>query len=217
MINEKWTALQAPPPAALKEIKGGRMSGKTDINPQWRIKAMTEVYGQCGIGWKWDIVKEWTVQAGDEVLAFVRVNVWTRDGDKWSEPIPGVGGNKLIEKESKGLRNNDECFKMATTDALSVAFKFLGVASLIYEGQFDHGKYNNEAPPAPASNGKGLSRKEVFFEMQKKAFAVGAKKKFNEVVDAFLADSKTLDELSENDFDALIKFIIANKKGVKNA
>jgi hypothetical protein len=147
-MNQKWEALEKPPASALKEIKGGRMAGKTDISPQWRIRAMTEVYGPCGIGWKFDLIELWTVPAGAEVLAFSKVKVYVKDGDKWSEPIPGTGGSKMIEQESKGLHNNDECFKMATTDALSVAFKFLGVGSLVYEGQMGSSKY----PIAPEGN-----------------------------------------------------------------
>jgi hypothetical protein len=53
------------------------------------------------------------------------------DGE-WSKPIFGTGGNKLVEKENKGLHVSDECFKMATTDAISVACKQLGFGADIY-------------------------------------------------------------------------------------
>lgn len=145
----RWDRLASPPPEAMKTIIGGRIAGKTDINPQWRYKAMTEVYGECGVGWAWELVKVWTepgTQAG-EVFAFVQVNVKTaqkRDdhGCLWSEPVPGIGGAMLIAKEKSGLFCNDDAFKMATTDALSVALKFLGVGSLVYEGRMD-GKNGN--------------------------------------------------------------------------
>lgn len=150
-INERWAKLESPPASALREIKGGRIAGMTDINPQWRYKAMTEVYGECGVGWKWQVVKVWTepgTQAG-EVFAFVHVEVCTNKGNGapgdasiWSDPVPGIGGAMLIAKEKGGLFCNDDAFKMATTDALSVALKFLGVGSLIYEGRMD-GKNGN--------------------------------------------------------------------------
>ena len=38
------------PDEAKKEIKGGRLKGMTDINPMWRIKKLTEMFGPCGIG-----------------------------------------------------------------------------------------------------------------------------------------------------------------------
>jgi hypothetical protein len=38
----------------------------------------------------------------------------------------------LIVKESAGLHTSDECYKMAVTDALSVACKVLGMGASIY-------------------------------------------------------------------------------------
>ena len=146
-----YDILSRPPADALKRITGGRLNGKTDINPQWRYRAMTEQFGLCGLGWKYTIDRQW-IEAGDsgERLAFVNVSVYVKDGDKWSEPIPGTGGSMLTAKEKNGLYNSDEAFKMATTDALSVALKFLGVASAIYAGQWDGTKYINEAAPGRA-------------------------------------------------------------------
>ena len=141
-----WRAMARPPAKALKEIKGGRLSGMTDVNPQWRYQAMTEQIGPCGIGWKYTIDKLWTEPCADgEVLAFAQVSVYLAtpepSDNMWSEPIVGVGGNHLVAKEKAGLRNNDECWKMAITDALSVAMKMLGVAADIYAGLWDGSKY----------------------------------------------------------------------------
>ena len=52
----------------------------------------------------------------------------------------------LIAKEKNGLHCNDEAFKMATTDALSVASKHIGVAASVYMGQ-TLGKYDNKSNP----------------------------------------------------------------------
>ena len=40
---ELWNALRTPPETALKPITGGRLNGKTDINPQWRYEAMAQL------------------------------------------------------------------------------------------------------------------------------------------------------------------------------
>ena len=139
---ESWNKVCRPPASALKAIAAGRLKGKTDINPQWRLKIMTEVYGQCGIGWYYDVVRFWCEEGADSVLmAFAHIHLFILNGDKWSAPIPGVGGSQLVQKESSGLHSNDEAYKMATTDALSVAMKQLGVASDIYEGLWDGSKY----------------------------------------------------------------------------
>lgn len=143
-----WNNLNRPPQRALNQIGGGRLKGKTDINPQWRYEAMTQEFGVCGIGWKYEIKRLWTEQgAGGEVFAFAEVLVYVKDGEKWSDSIPGIGGHFLVEKETAGLHNNDEAFKMATTDALSVALKMLGVAADIYAGLWDGAKYKDGETP----------------------------------------------------------------------
>ena len=137
-----WEAVCRPPATALKRIAGGRLKGMTDINPQWRIQMMTERFGPIGTGWYYDVLNKWTEPgAGDEVLCFVDINVYIKDGGEWSKPIYGLGGSKLVSKESGGMYSNDEGYKMALTDALSVAMKELGVAADIYKGLWDGSKY----------------------------------------------------------------------------
>ena len=157
-----WDKVCRPPKEALKEIKGGRLRGMTDINPQWRLKAMTEQFGPCGTGWKYTIDKLWT-EAGPEgeVMAFALVSVYllkasspAKSGDLigWNEPTPGIGGSAMVAKESGGLRANDEAYKMAVTDALSVAMKALGVAADIYAGLWDGSKYKDAPKELPESS-----------------------------------------------------------------
>ena len=151
-----WNSFSKPPPSFLKKIGGGRLAGKSDINPQWRYKAMTEQYGPCGIGWKFEIVRFWTEKGdGGEVFAFSQINLFTLTPQSkdcvrcWSAPIPGIGGSMLIAAEKGGLHNNDEAFKMATTDALGTAMKMLGVAAEVYLGNWDGAKYK-ETPEETA-------------------------------------------------------------------
>ena len=151
---QHWQAMARPPAGALKEIRGGRLAGMTDVNPQWRYQVMTEQFGPCGVGWKYTIDKLWTEAGAEgEVLAFAQVSLLVRVAEGWSEPIVGVGGNHLVTKEKNGLHNNDECWKMAVTDGLSVAMKMLGVAADIYAGLWDGSKYSERTeeapPPAP--------------------------------------------------------------------
>ena len=150
-----YESLARPPKDALREIQAGKLKGKTDINPQWRYKAMTEKFGLVGIGWKYEVQKLWTeAGAGNEKLAFAQVAVFVKDGDAWSEPIVGIGGSKLVQFEKGAAVSNDEGYKMAVTDAFSTALKMLGVAADIYAGRWDGTKYNDEPatlpqPPAP--------------------------------------------------------------------
>ena len=142
---ETFDKASEPPATALKRIGGGRLAGKTDINPQWRNRAMTDTFGLCGFGWKYTIDRQWTEPTGNgEVMAFVNISLYVKDGETWSEAIPGTGGSMLIANEKNGPYNSDEAFKMAQTDALSVAMKMIGIASAIYEGRWDGSKYDRE-------------------------------------------------------------------------
>lgn len=144
-----WDALRTPPKDALKKITGGRLSGMTDISPQWRYKAMTELFGPCGIGWKYEIANTWTqVGSNDQLMVFASVAVYIKHEGEWSDPVHGIGGSMLITQESKGLHTSDEGYKMAVTDALSVALKMLGVGADIYMGVQD-GKYGKPVTDAP--------------------------------------------------------------------
>ena len=87
-----YNAFRTPPKEALKKINGGRMNGKTDINPMWRIKALTEQFGPCGIGWKYEITRQWLEAGADgEVSAFCNILLYYKSGDAWSGGIPGTG------------------------------------------------------------------------------------------------------------------------------
>ena len=150
---EIYNALKQPPKEALRNIQGGRLKGKTDINPQWRYKAMTEQFGICGIGWKFEVAKAWCEPASDnQVFVFAEIHLFIKQKDFWSEPIPGFGGSMLVEKEQAGLHANDEGYKMAITDALSTAMKMLGVAADVYAGLWDGAKYRDTSKTEKKKN-----------------------------------------------------------------
>ena len=69
-----YESVRQVPPSAQREIQAGRLKGKTDINPMWRIKALTEQFGPCGMGWKTEIVKQWLETHDGVVCAFCNIN-----------------------------------------------------------------------------------------------------------------------------------------------
>ena len=147
---EIWKKVAQPPREALRQIQAGRLKGKSDINPQWRFRAMTELFGPVGIGWKYNIVRLWQEPAAEgQVFAFAEVNIYHKHDGEWSEAIPGIGGSMLIVNEKNGVHSSDEAYKMAVTDALSVAMKALGVAADVYMGLWDGSKYAQSALSVP--------------------------------------------------------------------
>jgi hypothetical protein len=145
------------PQNALKEIQAGRLRGKSDINPMWRIKMLTEVFGAAGIGWYYEITRQWTeTGANGEIAAFVNINLYVKNGDEWSKPIQGNGGPMLVVKEKNGLYTDDEAYKKALTDAISVSCKALGFAADVYWNQDStkysapNAAYNASSKPADA-------------------------------------------------------------------
>lgn len=134
------------PKEAQKTIKGGRLNGFTDINPMWRFKMLTEAFGPCGIGWKYEITDQRIVPGPDgKSAAFVDILLYYKQDGQWSEGIPGIGGSSFVAKESGGLHMSDECFKMALTDAIGTACKALGMSADIYFSN-DRTKYNTQSP-----------------------------------------------------------------------
>ena len=75
------------PKEAIKEIKGGRLAGFSDINPMWRIKRLTEIFGPCGKGWYYEITDKHTETAGNETAMFITVSLYVKYGEEWSKPI----------------------------------------------------------------------------------------------------------------------------------
>ena len=129
------------PPEAQKAFNNGSFSG-TDINPMWRIKKLTELFGACGIGWYYDVLSERSEVHGDMTMAIVDLNLYIKVDGEWSKPIYGTGGNKLVSATKSGqVRTSDEGYKMALTDALSVACKALGIGADIYWSS-DRTKYS---------------------------------------------------------------------------
>lgn len=143
-----YNQLREVPEEAQKKITGGRLNGMTDIKPMWRIEKLTEVFGPVGLGWYTKTLNKQIVDgANGEKIAIVDIELYVNykkflgedEEDTWSNGIEGSGGSSFIAKEKNGLYTNDECFKMAYTDALSVACKSLGMGANVYWGD---SKYN---------------------------------------------------------------------------
>lgn len=147
------------PDEAQKSFNNGSFSG-TDINPMWRIKKMTEMFGPCGIGWYYEIVSERAEEHHDMTMAIVDINLYIKVDGEWSKPIYGTGGNQLVKSTKNGPKASDEGYKMALTDALSVACKALGVGADIYFSK-DKTKYTDYASSGSTEAAKEAGEKKL--------------------------------------------------------
>lgn len=157
-----WNQFCKTPKEATKEFKKGGWHG-TDINPAYRLRCLTELFGPQGTGWGWTIHERWRetwpsrVKVGERwedyeaACAFVSLSLWYVDADgERRECSPQIGGTECDLAP-------DEVWKMSITDAIGKCCLALGIAADVYMGQFD-GKYRDapdrtaapQEPPKPA-------------------------------------------------------------------
>jgi hypothetical protein len=146
-----WNKVRQVPLEAQKTIGGGRLRGMTDINPVYRIQTLTAQFGPAGFGWRYEITdKRLEPGANGEIAAFVDINLYVNDPAMgWSQSIPGTGGAMFVANEKNGAYTSDECYKMALTDAISVACKALGIGADVYWSQGASKYPTQEAAPEP--------------------------------------------------------------------
>ena len=138
-MDEIWKELSPVAAGAAKRFKrAGGFSG-TDINPQWRMKRMTEVFGPVGVGWGYEIEDRWseTITQGDGqvTIAYVQVKAWWVHSESETRESRNYTGSQIGGTSMK--RTPDESYKMAITDALGKCLAQLGLAAEVYLGEFD--------------------------------------------------------------------------------
>ena len=200
------------PPEAQREITAGRLKGFTDINPVWRIKVLTEMFGPAGIGWYYEIIDKRVVDgAAGEKVAVVDINLYIKHEGEWSKPIQGTGGSMLVAKEKNGLYTSDEGFKMALTDAISVACKSLGVGADVYYAK-DRSKYGQNDEE---KSGKQPKPDAITEQQKQKIRSQIQQLNITEAELTKAINAKSLDALTKQQASELITKLEASlKKGV---
>ena len=140
-----WNTLGRTNPDQTKGFsRAGGFRG-TAVKPVYTEQKMTELFGPCGIGWGFSEPTFQLVPGSDgQTAVYCWLSLWyVHDGAR-SQPVPGVGGDMVIVKQSSGLRTDDEAFKKAFTDAIGNAMKHIGMSADVHMGRFDDSKYVNE-------------------------------------------------------------------------
>lgn len=155
LTQEQWEALHAPfPPEALSN-DSSRGFDLTSIRAAYVIERLNEVFGPCGIGWRYAHspfeafdLKNGSPEIVTEVAFQYRLNGesgcppaewcalthgWSwRDSAPatWSEPIFACGGKAV----TKGGAPHTDARKSAVTDGITKAASLLGVGHLVFKG-----------------------------------------------------------------------------------
>lgn len=156
-----YRQVSSVPEDAQKPFESSWGKKLTEINGMWRIQKLTELFGPCGEGWFTEVTRQERVDfPNGEVCVFTDINLYLKDTKtgRWSKPIRGTGGNRLVLKNADGLFIDDEAYKKAYTDALGIACKALGFGADIYWGRndskYDSGTATTASPSAKASESK---------------------------------------------------------------
>ena len=155
-----YEQVRSVPADALSVIEGGPLKGKSNINPQIRWEYLTRTFGPAGQCFRVEQVARWSESTGQgEVAVFCEVNLYYREDvtKEWSAPVFGQGGSMLMRRSTEWVNGqpvttvhiDDEAYKKAYTDAVSVACKALGFAADVYYRQ-DETKYGTCRSEAPA-------------------------------------------------------------------
>jgi hypothetical protein len=153
-----WNKLGRTDPDHTKGFtRGGGFKG-TAVKPIYTEQKMTEHFGPCGVGWGITEPSYQVVAGSDgQVAVYCWLSLWYVQDGKRSEPVPGVGGDMVVIKQSSGLRTSDEAFKAAFTDALSNAMKHIGMSADVHMGLFDDHKYVREVKEEIAEEKAGAA------------------------------------------------------------
>jgi hypothetical protein len=152
MLNqEQIDALRAPFPAEALKPDTSRGFELTSIKAAYVIERLNDVFGPCGIGWRYvhspfedvpsddgrlEVVTEVAFQyrLADEDAGCGRVT-WTNgwqygSDDGWSEPILACGGKSL----GRGGAPYTDARKSAVTDGLTKAASMTGAGHRVFKG-----------------------------------------------------------------------------------
>lgn len=196
-----YNSVREVPEEAKKLIQAGNIKGFTDINPMWRIKTLTEQFGPCGFGWYSEITKQW-LEAGEDgkVAAFCNINLYVKWGGEWSKPIQGTGGSAFVNLFKGSPATSDEAYKMAYTDAISVACKSLGIGADVYWNK-DQTKYSEQETNPPASGvmistiqkameSLEITEKQLFYNLGVRSWDEIGTQEFKVAMEKFEAEKK---------------------------
>ncbi len=123
-----WNQLcKTPPQVTSPYIKNG--TALTAIDPTYRNKRLTEVFGPAGIGWGFTVDERWSERLCNNDYVFATVTLWIRVEGAGGQKVATYIGGTRIEGEA------DDAYKSAITDGLTKCASILGFGADIFTGK----------------------------------------------------------------------------------
>ncbi|CAH6804163.1 hypothetical protein [Vibrio crassostreae] len=197
--------------AFTKQDHNGRLSIKT----QYRIMRATAIWGPIGVGWGYEVKREWTVKGAPiimngaitehhEQVHKCEIIFWYMHDDKRIEFTQYGDTRKLYMSQYGKFIHDDEVEKKSLSDALGKAMSMTGLCADIYLGTYDDSGVMNKAEQM------NLAKKKVqaleFDGQASEAALTKAKSYTDKFANApSLAEIKRLEKLAIAALDAMPK------------
>ncbi|CAH7345409.1 conserved hypothetical protein [Vibrio chagasii] len=123
-------------------------NGRLSIKTQYRIMRATEIWGPIGVGWGYDVKREWTVKGAPimhkgvitehfEQVHKCEIVFWYMHDEKRIEFTQYGDTRKLYMAQGGYFIHDDEVEKKSLSDALGKAMSMTGICADIYLGTYD--------------------------------------------------------------------------------
>jgi hypothetical protein len=191
-----WGSVCLTDPDITKEVEIGRRKF-TSIDAYAQIQRATEMFGPMGIGWGFDPVLDWRVDAANDVhLVVCRLTLWYKwDGERGEIVAFGCKSTHMRSGQ------DDEVAKKVVTDALTKALSFIGFNADVFLGRFDDNKYVAEMREHFHGDDKGGGGKKSGGSRRATAFPAGTTK--DSVIPRGEQEGKKLCEVPEDYLERL--------------
>jgi hypothetical protein len=159
-MQRLWEEFQTTPAEFTRKFNLGSRT-MTAINATYVIRRLTEVFGPCGVGWKFCVESESYVdghmlKSGDCTkihvikghISYSRrvVDDNSEIGDftsVWYHTSPQFGQTTFVGENKHGTFTDEEAPKKSITDCLTKCAVMLGVGADVHLGLYDDNKYVN--------------------------------------------------------------------------
>jgi len=175
LSDDQVRALRAPFPAEALSADTSRGFELTSIKAAYVIERLNDVFGTCGVGWRYVHAPFEVLVTGDErteILTEVALQFRVSDDEQrgtgpvdwhegwrvrtdgpwhWSEPILATGGHGL----GRGGAPFTDARKSAVTDGLTKAASVLGIGHQVFKGLVRAGEAGSRDEGNGRSGGNG--------------------------------------------------------------